>query len=149
MEIIEQYGLESAFSPNEHSFVFDPDPAERDKVQFSWKYECYWVMLWALNYVRELPTPDQVCDVQTAVQIMVDRTAMEFVESSKLRAADKILDALDLTYRYDWACVDSRLGQTVIPDWLNCGVVMERHRALNWLVGYPDDADWDDVTMDT
>ena len=28
------------------------------------------------------------------------------------------------------------------------GVVMERHYALNWLIGYSDQ-EWDDVTTDT
>ncbi len=149
LEIVQEYELESELSPKEHVFVFNPDPEERDRIQFSWMYECYWVMLWALGYVDSLGTPDQVCDVENAVRIMVNRDSDQFVGDSKLRAAGEILDALDLTYRYDWACVDSRHGSTTIPDWLNCSVVVERHRALNWLVGYPDNADWDDVTMDT
>lgn len=149
IEIVQQYDLESEFSPREHAFIFDPDAEERDRIQFSWMYECYWVLLWALSYVDTLGTPDKVCDVETAVRIMVDRNSEQFIRDSKLRDREEILDALDLTYRYDWACVDSRHGSTTIPDWLNCGVVLERHRALNWLVGYPDNAEWDDVTTDT
>lgn len=34
------------------------------------------------------------------------------------------------------------------PAGLEKGVVKERHYALNWLVGYMDQA-WDDVTTDT
>ena len=149
LELSERYALEQAFTPKERDFVFNSEPSENDRVQFSWKYECYWVLLWALNYVDELGAPDHVCDVETAVQILVDRSAEEFIRDAKLRNTDAILDATDITYRYDWACVDSRLNGTVIPKWLNCSVVMEQHRALNWLVGYGDSADWDDVTMDT
>jgi hypothetical protein len=31
---------------------------------------------------------------------------------------------------------------------LNCELVVERHRALNWLIGYQQQA-WDDVRPDT
>ena len=40
------------------------------------------------------------------------------------------------------------LFEAAIGD-LHSGVVMERHHALNWLIGYSERADWDDVTTDT
>lgn len=150
LEIIEQDKLESAFTPKERKFIFDDNPSERDRVQFSWQYECLWVLLWALSYIEELNRPDQICDVPRAVQITsVDRRPKEFIRDAKLRSANEILDATDLIYRYDWACVDARVNGRIIPKWLECGVVLERHRALNWLVGYADNAEWDDVSTDT
>jgi hypothetical protein len=55
---------------------------------------------------------------------------------------------VDLIYRYDWACVDARIGGKPPPAGVNCEVVVERHRALNWLYGYQGQA-WDDVSTDT
>lgn len=149
LEIIEQYELEHAFTPKEREFVFNESPSEKDRIKFSWQYECYWVLLWALSYVEELSRPDQICDVPRSVQIMVNRTAEEFIQEAMLRDKSEILDATDLIYRYDWACVDARINGTTIPQWLECGVVLERHRTLNWLVGYNENADWDDITTDT
>jgi len=149
LELIELYGLQDAFSPKERSFIFDPEPSDHEQLQFVWRYECYWILLWALHYVDELSSPDQMCDVPRAVQLMADRTAEEFVGNGELRNPSDILDETDLIYRYHWACVESQLKKTAIPKWLNCDVVVERHKALNWLVGYLDKADWDDVTTDT
>jgi hypothetical protein len=149
LEIIEQYKLEHAFTPKEREFIYNDSASEQDRVQFSWQYECYWVLLWALNYVEELSRPDQICDVPQSVQTMINRTAEEFIQEANLRDKSEILDAADLIYRYDWACVDARVNGRIIPQWLECGVVLERHRTLNWLVGYNENANWDDVTTDT
>lgn len=149
LEIIEQYKLEHAFTAKEREFVYNEKPSEHDRIQFTWQYECYWVLLWALRYIEELSRPDQICDVPRAVRVMVDRTAEEFIRDAKLRSAAEILDEADLIYRYDWACVDARINGRTIPDWLECSVILERHRALNWLTGYADNAGWDDVSTDT
>jgi hypothetical protein len=147
--IIEQYNLEHTFTLKEREFIFSGAPSDRDRIQFTWRYECYWVLLWALNYADELGRPDRICDVPRAVSVMVERTAEEFIRGARLRSTSEILDATDLIYRYDWACVDAWLKGKSAPASLDAGVVIERHHALNWLVGYPDNADWDDVSADT
>jgi Domain of unknown function (DUF4272) len=149
LEIVEQYELKHAFTPKEHEFISNDEPSEHNRVQFAWRYECYWVLLWALSYIEELGRPDQICDVPQAVRIMVDRTAEKFIAEAKLRSASEILDATDLIYRYNWACVDARLNGRPAPAGLDAGVVVERHHALNWLVGYADNTEWDDVSTDT
>lgn len=149
LEIVEQYNLSNAFSPKELKFIQNENPSQQELVNFIWRYESYWVLLWALNYVEELSHPDQICDVVRAVRIMVDRTAEEFVKDSKLRNASEIFDAADLIYRYDWACVDARINGRPTPAKLDASVVYERHYALNWLIGYPENADWDEVSTDT
>ena len=149
LEIIEEHKLTHAFTPKEREFIFRDEFTEHDRIQFTWQYECYWVLLWALSYIEELSRPDKICDVPRAVEIMVDRSAEEFIRDAKLRNASEILDATDLIYRYAWACDDARVNGRIIPDWLECGVVLERHRTLNWLVGHADNAEWDVVPIDT
>jgi hypothetical protein len=65
-----------------------------------------------------------------------------------LRPIEDILDQADLIYRYRWALVDARVNDSEPPAGLDPGVALERHRALNWLIGYLGQ-DWDDVTTDT
>lgn len=149
LEIIEQYNLSSAFSPKEREFIQNENPSQKDLINFTWRYESYWVLLWALSYIEELSRPDGICDVPRAVQIMVDRTAEEFIKDAKLRTTGEILDAADLIYRYDWACVDARLHGKPAPAGLEPSVVYERHYALNWLIGYAENTDWDDISTDT
>lgn len=69
------------------------------------------------------------------------------LQAAKPRGTQEILDEADLIYRLDWACVDARIKGNEAPASLNADVVVERHMALNWLIGYDDD--WDNVSTDT
>lgn len=72
----------------------------------------------------------------------------KFIANAHLRQLSEILDQTDFIYRYDWATVNARIKKLTAPAGLDAGVVMERHRALNWLIGYMNQ-DWDNVTTDT
>jgi Domain of unknown function (DUF4272) len=149
LEVIDKYQLEGLFTPAERQFIHNPDPSDHERTQLIWRYESYWVLLWALNYIEELSIPDDICDVPRSVQIMVNKTAATFIQDARLRSPSEILDAADLIYRYHWACVDHRVNGLEIPAWLDRSVVFERHYALNWLIGYADVDDWDNVPTDT
>jgi hypothetical protein len=49
-----------------------------------------------------------------------------------MRGTDEILQALDLIYRYHWACVNARVNGTKSAG-LDEEVVMERRGGLEWL----------------
>lgn len=147
-ELIEKYQVAQAFSPKELEFIRNPNPVQHDRVQFAWRYECYWVMLWALGYVDSLERPDTICNVKVAVAVLRDNGREGFLRKAKLRSQSEILDAADLIYRYHWAAVDARIGNRETPAGLDGGVIMERHYSLNWLIGYMDQS-WDDITTDT
>jgi len=147
-DIVRKYGLTSQLTPNEAVFIADPNPSERDRIQFTWRYECAWVLLWALRYVEELHRPDDVCDVAGAVGVMTERTTSEFLSDANQRSIDEILDATDLIYRYHWAVVSARMKGQPPPAELDGGVVQERHYGLNWLIRYMDQ-EWDDISTDT
>jgi hypothetical protein len=149
LEIIEQYKLEDVFTPKERMFIFEEVASQHDCVQFIWRYESYWVLLWALSYTDELSRPDKICDVPRAVSLMVNRNPEEFIRDAQMRSNSEILDAADLIYRYDWACVDARVNGREVPEWLDCSVVFERHYALNWLIGSVGEDEWDNVQTDT
>ncbi|MVP02433.1 DUF4272 domain-containing protein [Paenibacillus lutrae] len=147
--LIGLYQADDFFTPREQEFLAREHPGLTDAVQFAWMYECYWVLLWALGYVEELQFPGEICDVQTAVDILRESGHYDgFAENARIRTRQEILDEADLIYRYDWACVNARVNGEPAPAGLNDEVVIERHRALNWLIRYMD-ADWDDVRTDT
>jgi hypothetical protein len=146
--IVDDYGLAAHFTPKESAFVADPGPSEHDRIQFCWRYEAAWVLLWALGYVEALSKPTHICDVGHAVEQMKERSTGTFIADARLRPLAEILDEADLIYRYHWAVVDARIKQQPAPAELMPGVTMERHYALNWLVRYMDQA-WDDISTDT
>lgn len=147
-KLVADYTLDSDFTPKEREFIKNPNPTQHERVQFVWRYECYWVMLWALGYVDKLDRPDKICNVELAVSFLRDNGRGGFLQKAKLRPQSEILDAADLIYRYDWAVVDARVNGRDAPAGLDGGIVMERHHALNWLIGYMDQ-EWDDVSTDT
>ena len=146
--LVKKYGADKFFTPKEAAFIKNPKPTQQDRIQFSWRYECYWVLLWALGYVDALDRPEGVCDVSKAVIILRDRTTDQFIKDAKLRPMTAILDEADLIYRYHWAVTEARVNNKKAPAKLEAGVVQERHYVLNWLIGYMDQ-EWDDISTDT
>lgn len=146
--LVKKFGAEKYFSPAEAKFIKDANPTKQDRVNFSWRYECAWVLLWSLGYVESLPKPEGICDVPKLVSFFRDRDTAQFIKDARLRPVTEILDQADLIYRYHWAVTDARIKDQPAPAKLEGGVVQERHYVLNWLIGYMKQ-DWDDVTTDT
>jgi hypothetical protein len=146
--LIKDYDLHNAFSPNERNFLADPEPSQFDKTQFIWRYEAAWVLLWSLGYVKKLDPPTSICDVPTAVTFLQQRSRRQSIDDASLRPISELLDANDLIYRYHWAVVDARVSGLKTPAEIDSSVVLERHYALNWLIGYMEQ-EWDDVSTDT
>jgi len=144
--IVEERGLRALFTPEELAFIDDPNPDERAGIQFSWRAEAAWVLLWALNHVEgQLGPPREMCDIRFLAGTVHDT---EDLAARGLRPANDILNEADLIYRCHWAVRQASLDGNPPPAGLDPGVTMERHHALNWLIGYGD-CDWDDVTTDT
>ncbi len=147
--ILEIYNGETFFSKEEKWYMDNPNPSEHDSIQFIWRYEAMWVMLWALGYVEKLEYPDKICDVSHAANIIsMSRNLEELIKTGKKKSKEEIVDEADLIYRYNWACVDARIKGVQTPGGMDEGIVMERHKALNWIINYMND-DWDNVRTDT
>lgn len=146
--VIKRFDISSAFTPEERAFIEDSSPSEQDSVRFTWRYECFNVMLWALGFIDELGRPDEIVDVLAAVGILRELGRDGFVSKAQLRPMSEILDEADLIYRYHWAVADARIKGEEPPAGLDPGVVYERHYALNWLIRYRDQV-WDAVSIDT
>jgi Domain of unknown function (DUF4272) len=147
-DLVEHFGAREFFTPEEKAFIENPAPGGHDRLQFSWRYEACWVLLWALGYIERLGFPDKNCDAPRSVQILADKTTADFAAGSKLRSLTEILDEADLTYRYSWAARNARLTEKDPPAGLDEEITVERHHAFNWLIGYLEQ-EWDDITTDT
>ena len=145
-DLIEKYDVEHVFTENEELFVKEEEPDVSIRNQFTWRYEAYTTLLWALGYIEKLGYPDHMCDPSVVVPLLLNKSFDEFYDGAKLRNRNEILDEADLVYRYRWAVVNESLKGLSPPGDLNPGVLYERHYALNWLIGRDD---WDDVSVDT
>ncbi|GFI23716.1 hypothetical protein IMSAGC011_02506 [Lachnospiraceae bacterium] len=145
-EKLAEFGLEGYLTHKEQK-IFKGKCNNQDFVSMTWKYEAYWVLLWALGIVEQLDYPSEACDCEFAIHVVADCDNMEqFMEKVKLRDISEILDEADLIFRYDWACTDARIHEEEPPAGLDPDVVYERHCGLNWLIDADKEDDWDNVS---
>jgi Domain of unknown function (DUF4272) len=110
-------------TPEEKKFLLKKKPNRQEMINFKWRYESLWVLLWALGHIEDLGAPTSICDVQSAVRIVLDIPSEDLIQRAKSRPISEILDEADLTYRYDWAVVDARIKGEDPPGNLHPGVV--------------------------
>lgn len=147
-EFIEVFKAFDLFTDDEKRFIEKKSPKQRDFIQYSWKIECIWVLLWSINIIQELGIPTNTCDVDLVYETVLSATKEDLIKKSSLRGTNEILDSLDLTYRTHWAVRDAQLKGSYIPSNFNESVIYERHYAFNWLVNYMEE-EWDAVSTDT
>lgn len=148
--VMARFEVEKFLSPKEKAYLDNPDSEQKEQIAYSWQYENLLVMEWALGLAEELPYPDKICDVPGTVRMLHPFESLDALEQGvSPRPYCELLDAADLIYRLDWACVDARVMGMPAPAGIDSGVVMERHRALFWLAGVDARCPWDDVDLST
>jgi hypothetical protein len=159
-------GLWDAVSPKESEFLLSASPTKQQRIDVTWRAEALSPLLWSLDLIDALPSPEQLCDVQLIRNVMPPLFASvgEFVSTARLRSDAEIHAANEEIYQIHWRVRDFQLRHQAMPpgklprmphedvdppaDSYDSGVVEERHYALNWLIGYCGQ-DWDEITTDT
>jgi hypothetical protein len=115
---------------------------------FQVQVEGMWVLAWALNLVPQLDFWKE-CD-NDFVTILPNLKTMESSSrlraNSRLRRREDILRACDLAYCLHWVFRQGEITRTETRLELKTYVILERRRALEWIVA--DDL-WDEITLDT
>ena len=120
----------------------------QDAIDVEWEYEDLWSLFFALGLVDDISDGGKLCDCNFIVETIAScKNVNEFKKKCKLRDIEEILDMLDLYYRYDWACTEKRINQETNIGNLNPSNVIERRRALEWLISKK--KDWYDISLDT
>ncbi len=147
---VQHYDVQDDLSPDEKSFIFNPQPSDHQMLQLSWRVEAANALLWSVGLVEALSYPSDTCDWNTFWKSFHQDDRSEFLQGLELRPQSIILDEADLIYRLHWAVRNASLSRREPPAGLNSNVVMERHHALNWLVAPADEPyPWDEVPTDT
>lgn len=145
--LIREYKAEGFLSPREKTFLENPSPSDKDMSNFSWRVESLKVMLWAVGYLDKLEWPAVATEFDPIAEILASRDPEEFIKKASLRPQSELLDAADLVLRYDWAAHQQKNGKVSLPSVLDYDVIIERHMALNWLIGHLNE-EWDDISLD-
>jgi hypothetical protein len=159
-------GVWHVVSPKESEFLLSVSPTQKQGINATWRAEALLPLLWSLGLIAELPSPQQLCEVQLMRRVLpsLRDSVGEFVSRARLRSDEEILAANEEIYQIHWRVRDFQLRHQPTPpgklprmaqedidppaESYNPGVVRERHYGLNWLIGYCG-RDWDDITTDT
>ncbi len=53
-QLISEFSAKALITPGEQEFIFKNIDSQKDRIQFSWRYERVWVLLWSLGYIENL-----------------------------------------------------------------------------------------------
>lgn len=152
--IMERFGLMNELTEDEKIY-FDKDKCEDisqdDAYQFQWRLEMCVPLFWACGFRKKLDYPDGMTDTTDQIHLIGGcQDFGELMKNVKMRSPSEILDAADLLFRMDWACVEARIKNdpSIMSD-LSPDVVVEQHKGVNWLIGAYDAENWDTVAPHT
>lgn len=119
-----------------------------DRRAFMEQIEGVWALAWGIGVIPELDFGKPCAQdlVLRLPDLKGNKSSADFRNGAKLRPHEEIVAACDLAYCIHWAIRESQLRGVKTPGKVEPYVVVERRRALEWLLN---DAGWEEVTLDT
>lgn len=142
---LEQEALKGSLSEQEQRFVFE-GMCEADR--FKLQVEGMWALAWAMGIVNDLNFA-QDCDNRFATMLpnlKQSQSSADFRRKANPRELEQVIAACDLAYCLHWAIRQAEISGKQLPAILKPYVVVERRRALEWLLGKEA---WDEIPLDT
>ena len=116
--------------------------------QFKAQIEGMWALFWALGLIPNMNFSES-CDVNFVSllpNLKILQPASLIKAKVKCRSLDEIIEACDLAYCLHWGVQEAKVTGKTLPNGINSFVIMERRKALEWLISSDD---WDNVSLDT
>ena len=115
---------------------------------FQWQVQGIYILAWALGVLESIdlwkPCPDDL--VLRLPDLKSLQATAELRRALALRPTTEIAAEADLAYCLHWAVRDARLNGRRTPADLEEIELVERRRALEWLLC---DEDWYSISLDT
>ena len=145
--LLNNFGVMDSLNSKEKRII-DGTYTSQDLIDMDWAYESYWTLCWALNLVDDIKDSNKLCDCEVAMNFVRSiKSYEEFKNKCHLRTLNEILDMQDLYFRYNWAINNKKLIPSTQIGNLNGDNIIERRRALDWLL-QPEN-DWYNIEMNT
>lgn len=152
--ILDRFGLRGELTDDEKPY-FDPEQCvqipQQEANDMQWRLEMCVALFWACGFIKKLPYPDKLSDTTKQIfMLSVCKDFSDIMKKVKMRSLGEILDATDLIFRMNWACVEARIknNPSIMGD-LFPDVVWEQHKGFNWVIGAYGSDDWDTVDPST
>lgn len=137
--------IESYLSGSEKAFITGD---EGDDAFFRKQVEGLNAFAWVLGFVKTLDF-GCVCDntlIKKFPDIKNTKPSTEFKLKASVRSLDEIVSACDLAYCLHWAISDAAIEGREPQKAVGSNVIVERRRALEWVLSTDD---WDDISLNT
>ena len=137
--------LDAELTEDERAFM---NHGKGNPSAFQIQVEGMWALAWTLGIVSELDfwSPCRSDFVTVLPNLKVGEGVERTLRNVKARGGDAILAACDLSYCLHWRIREWLLVGEALPQGLDPHLVIERRRALEWVLGSDD---WDVVNLDT
>ena len=143
--------LQSWLSNVERTFLLNDQPSKHDGIHFSWQLEALFFLAWCAGLLACNEIPNGESSVKSILNLFPVGAEQpdRLRQAIRLREKSEVLDRADLLYRLHWAVRNAKLTSSEAPKGIDGGVVQEWHRAVNWMIRYEAEDDWDQVGTDT
>jgi hypothetical protein len=97
-------GLWYSASPEESAFLLMESPTRQQMINATWRAEALFPLLWSLDLTPDLPSPQQLCDLELIQRILpplFDPVA-DFISSANLRDDSEIYAANEDIFNIHW-----------------------------------------------
>jgi hypothetical protein len=118
------------------------------QLEYRWKQEAEWTLLWMIGEVDFLGLPIHCCDTQHLVDKIIPALGdpvHDFISQAKLRVPGALLAEDDRSYSLWCHALAAKRRKEALPNDLNLAVLRERRYAFEWIDGTQN---WDEVTCD-
>ncbi|CAH2713049.1 hypothetical protein BACCIP111895_00182 [Neobacillus rhizosphaerae] len=135
---------------------FEKDILEKSEIEVTpteimrlkWYVESLWALVWVLGINNNFRINEPVGDnlIQMVPDVRKKQDFSTLVARTFMRSEKKIYEQVDLFYRLHWYLVDARLNGKK-HNKLDEGTIMERRKALEWVVTPGEE--WDEIDLST
>lgn len=138
---------DSSYLLDKERRILENNYSEQDVIDIIWTYECVFTLMWAIGYKADKYELDvsKICSGDAVIYDM--KLIADGTNFSPNLKKEKALNMLDLFYCYHWACVEKQIHPEAPIGNINYEVVVERRRALEWLIN--DENDWFNIELNT
>lgn len=142
---VEQENLQNALVGGELLYLRE-GIGEQEKYRL--QIEGMWALSWSLGVVPELDF-GKGCASSFALllpNLKISESSDSLKSKIAPRSIEQIFEQCDLAYCLHWGIRQAQISNNSIPAKVPPYVIVERRRALEWLIG---DEDWGNVILDT
>ncbi|WP_289056130.1 DUF4272 domain-containing protein [Carboxylicivirga marina] len=149
VKFLKDVDLWNCLSQKEKKFLSTTDHEKQRIIDLTWQTEILKVLYWSINEIPSLGEPIEDKSLVDISEMTFKKypSLEKFINQTKIRTTEEILDEADFIYRLHWCSRNHRRKNQGVPSKYNYSVIRERDFAFRWITDPKEN--WDNITLDT